>query len=229
MLTEEHVKPHHQIVEEIKRDIKKLEWYVIADPGTTTCFAVLFAALNPYTKKLYILDEIYAKNQKETSTGLIMKRIQLKCADLNSHIELDDWIKVADEAAAWFMNEVMVNNGTYFGPTNKRHGDKEEGLSLIKDQLIHNVVVLSDKCPNLFTEMRMYAKDNKGKIPKKNDHLIDCYRYLLDECKYDFNTILEAVKHKDPILQGRNRRFQDDDELIGDGMGLDYFDLDDLE
>ena len=52
MLSEQdHVIPHNTLISEIKNDIKKLEWYLIADPGTQTCYAGLICALNPYTKK----------------------------------------------------------------------------------------------------------------------------------------------------------------------------------
>jgi hypothetical protein len=224
-----HIIPHKELLDEIKRDIKKLEWYCVADPGTTTCFAVLFAAINPYTKKMYILDEVYAKNQSDTSTSQIYKKIALKTKTLNPFIPLEDWYKVYDEAGAWFANEILTRFGVTFFKTVKRHGDKEEGLGVIKDQLIHNSIAISSQCENLFNEMRMYAKDVKGKIPKKNDHLIDCYRYLLDSCNYDFNSVLEYVRIKDPMEQGRFKKYgqeeidNDDDWTTGFG---DDFDLD---
>lgn len=231
MLKEEHVKPHAEIMKEVKRDIKKLEWYAIADPGTTTCFAVLLAAINPYTKKMYLLDEIYEKDQKQTSTRILYPRLRMKMRKLNKYLEDDDWYKVYDEAGAWFANEVLVSYGTTFFKTEKRHGDKEEGLSIIKDQLIHNSVVISSNCKNLFEEMQRYAKDSRGKIPKKNDHLIDCYRYLIDAANYDFNSVMEFVRRIDPMEDGRFRRWGDENEIdldddwtsdFGDDMDLDW-------
>lgn len=209
-----HFVPHSHIHNEIKRDIKKLEWFCVADPGTTTCFAVLFAAINPYTKKVYLLDEIYAKDQKSTSTRAIYPLMQTKMKGLNPYIDEDDWFKTYDEAGAWFANEVLANYHTTFFKTEKRNGDKEEGLSLIKDQLLHEVVVISDRCKNLFDEMQMYAKDGKGKIPKKNDHLIDCYRYFLSACNYTFEMIIDHVKQRDPLEEGRFRRPNHEDREI---------------
>lgn len=218
MLDIKHVRPHDELMKEVKRDIKKLEWYCIADPGTTTCFAVLFAAINPYTKKMYLLDEIYEKSQLSTSTKNIYPEIVSKMKRLNPYIEVDDWYKVYDEAGAWFANEVLSNYGVTFFKTEKRHGDKEEGISVIKDQLIHNAVVMSDNCENLYKEMQMYAKDSKGNIPKKNDHLIDTYRYLIDCSNYDFNSITEYVKQLNPIEAERFRRYGDrgDNEISND-------------
>ena len=118
-----------------------------------------------------------------------------------------------------------------FFKTEKRHGDKEEGLSIIKDQLIHNSVVISSNCKNLFEEMQRYAKDSRGRIPKKNDHLIDCYRYLIDAANYDFNSVMEFVRRIDPMEDGRFRRWGDENEIdldddwtsdFGDDMDLDW-------
>jgi hypothetical protein len=229
MLTDAHKVQHHKILEEIKKDIKKLNFYCIADPGTTTCFAVLFAALNPYNKKMYILGEIYEKSQKATSTRIIYPRMRLKMQELNPYIEEDDWFKVYDEAGAWFANEVLVTYSTTFFKTEKRQGDKEEGLSVIKDMLIHNSVIISDTCENLFNEMKMYAKDIKGNIPKKNDHLIDCYRYLIQAANYDFNSVIEYVKLKEPVEEGRFKKYGQEEIEEGDDWTRgfdDDFDMD---
>lgn len=226
-----HIVKHNDVYNEVKRDIKKLEWYCIADPGTTTCFAVLFAAINPYTKKVYILDEFYIKDQKETSTRRLYPKIRNKMKELNPYLDDDDWYKVYDEAGVWFANEVLVSYNTTFFKTEKRHGDKEEGLSVIKDTLSHESILISDRCKNLFSEMQMYAKDGKGKIPKKNDHLIDCLRYLIDAANYTFESVMEYIKRKDPMAEGRFRRYGQDEELdieddwtasLGDEFELDF-------
>ena len=180
---------------------------------------------------MYLLDEIYEKDQKETSTRRLYPRILRKMKKLNPYSEPDDWYKVYDEAGAWFANEVLVSYGSTFFKTEKRHGDKEEGISTIKDQLIHYAVTISNQCKHLFEEMQMYAKDSRGNIPKKNDHLIDCYRYLIDACNYDFNSVMEYVKTLDPIEERRFRKWGDEKEVeldddwtadFGDDMDLDW-------
>jgi hypothetical protein len=190
-----HVKKHEDIMEEIGRDINKLDWYCIADPGSTTCFAALFAAIHPYSRKVYIVDELYEKDQQNTSTRRIYPKMDHKMMEFypNSDVN-DDWFKVADEAAAWFMVEAMSQYNTYFAPTMKHMNKKEHGLSLIKDMLIHQVVVISDRCRNLVDEMEKYAKDSKGNIPKSNDHLIDCFRYLLGASNYNMVEVMERLK-----------------------------------
>lgn len=216
MLDEErHLFPHKKLIDEIKRDRKKLQWFVSADPGTTTCFAVLFGCLNPYNKRMYILDEIYEKDQLKTTSRQICERIKSIAETLYPESDInDDWFKVYDEAGAWFASEALAGFDMSFFKTEKTRGDKEEGLSVIKDQLIYEVVKISDRCKNLFEEMQKYAKDYKGVIPKKNDHLIDAYRYLIQASNYDFNTIKEAIKRIEPMEQGRFRSVYHDENEI---------------
>jgi hypothetical protein len=118
-------------------------------------------------------------------------------AELFPHSSVeDDWCKVYDEAAAWFSTEVMHQYGIYFMPTAKHMNKKDHGLSLIKDQLIHGLVSISDRCVKLNWEMQNYIKDSKGNIPKKNDHLIDCWRYLNAAANYNMIEVLETLKQK---------------------------------
>ena len=199
MFSEELIKPYNVLMNEIKRDRHKMDWFCICDPGSTTCFAVLFGCINPYTKNVYLLDEIYETTQENTSVRRIFPKIRAKMKELypNSNLD-DDWIKVYDEAAAWFATELLNQYNLYFFPTEKHLNRKEHGLSLIKDQMIYNLVKISDRCTNLKWEMEGYAKNNKGEIPKKNDHLIDCYRYLNAVSNYNMLEVLETIKEIKP-------------------------------
>jgi hypothetical protein len=190
---ERHVHPHDDCFQEIKNDISKMEWFCVTDPGTTTCFAALIGCVNPYSRKIYILDELYEKDQKMTSTRMIYPRLEALMKKYNPLASIhDDWIKVYDEAAAWFSSEAMQQYGVYFIPTEKHVNKKEAGLSLIKDVLVHDLVSISDNCTHLYDEMIKYAKDQKGNIPNRNDHLIDCFRYLLGASNYN---MIEALEH----------------------------------
>ena len=205
MLSEDrHVYPHNDLRNEIRRDIKKLDWFCITDPGTTTCFAALIGAVNPYTKKLYILDEIYETDQQNTSVRNIYPRLDSKMAEFYPTGDVEeDWTKVYDEAAAWFSTEVLQQYGIYFFPTQKHLNKKEHGLSLIKDIMLHDLIKISDRCSKLLWEMLNYVKDDKGNIPKKDDHLIDCLRYLLAADNYSMVEAMEIKKqHNDEQRRG---------------------------
>ncbi len=204
MFDEKQIKPHKELLDAITKDRKKLDWFCITDPGSTTCFAVLLGCINPYTKHLFIMDEIYEVDQENTTVRSIYPRIDAKMAELFPYSSVeDDWCKVYDEAAAWFSTEVMHQYGVYFMPTAKHMNKKEHGLSLIKDQLIHGLVSISDRCKKLKWEIQNYVKDGKGNIPKRNDHLIDCWRYLNAAANYNMVEVLETLKQKNDD----NRRY----------------------
>ena len=226
----DHVVNHRDLMDEIKNDLKRLEWYLVADPGTVTCFGALLCAINPYSKQVYILDEIYETSQKETSTRRIYPRMEAKALSLYPGSSIDeDWDLTADEAAAWYMNEALDQYNVYFKPTNKVHNKKEEGLSLIKDQLIHKLVKISSNCVNLIGEVEKYAVDDRGNIPKRHDHVIDCWRYLNAAANYSMHEILEAVRHRSDqtaIREGRNRGLHHEEETKDQDWMDGIFDYD---
>ena len=215
MLHDKTHKQHHaDIIKEIKHDLHKLEWYCIADPGTTTCFGVLFAAINPYSKKVYILDEIYEKDQNETSTKQMIPKMMDKAKDLCPGSDFDEeWEKCYDYAAAWFQQQAQQEFGYFFLPCDSKMSSKKEtGISIIKDMLIFNTVVISSRCENLWWEMEQYAKDDQERIPKKHDHLIDCLRYLLGFANYDSNEVVYARDYgkKSLIAELDHKQYNDD-------------------
>lgn len=191
-----HVFPRGTLINEIQKDLRKLEWYVMTDPGAATCFAVLFAALNPYTKTWYFFDEIYETNQAAMSVSQIGSRIIAGKRLLNRG---GDWFQGYDEAETWFANEMLDNFDEHFAPTHKqkKENEKESGLSLLRDALLRGKVKISDSCEKLFWELDNYYKDKNGKIPKSNDHLIDCVRYTFGAAAYCLAPQKEYKEHED--------------------------------
>ena len=212
-----HVKKHEEIMAEIGKDIKKMDWYCITDPGSTTCFAAMFVAIHPYTRKVYILDELYETERLMTSTQKMYPRMDYKMMEFYPNSDVNDnWYKVHDEAAAWFAVEVMDRYGVYFAPTQKYSNKKDYGLSLIKDLLLHDMVVMSDRCIELFKEMERYSTNDKGEIPKKHDHLIDCFRYLLSAANYSMVEVIERIRLDNADQRNRFRHMDFDKEIYND-------------
>lgn len=184
------------LADEISKDKLKHHWYTLSDPGTTTVFAVLIAAINPYTKTVYLLDEIYEDNPSETSAGRIWPRTEALMGLHCSQIPAEDfrWYKGYDQAAAWYAGEVsdLTRGRIGLSPTNKALMDKTNGLSLIKDQMQRGMLKVSANCERFVWEVSNYVKDNSGNIPKENDHLIDCARYLNSAAGYTFEPELDA-------------------------------------
>lgn len=215
---EKFVFPHNLIMEKLSRDKRNIQKYVVADPGTETVFAVLFYAINPYTNMVYILDEIYAKSQSETSTSVIIPKI------IRARRELDyiDYTQIYDEAEAWFSNEASASFSESFLPTHKSWSSKAEGLSLIKDQMLNVKVMISDRCKNLVWEISNYVKDKNGNIPKKHDHLIDCWRYGNAAAGLSLESS-DIPDHEEDEDDKQNKRFTlESERIILDPWEADY-------
>lgn len=207
MLEERMKKKHEDILWEIRKDLRKLEWYWWADPAGASCFAVLFVAINPYTKKIYVLDEIYETDQKKMTVAVIGKEIQKKRDELNGRA---DWREGYDEEATWFLNEWISHFPDEEGlePSQKSKHDKLDGITLIKDIMLSGLLVISDRCEKFYWEIENYIKDKNGKIPKKDDHLIDDFRYILGAAAYEVPPKEEYREEVDDMFRGEALRFK---------------------
>lgn len=187
-----HVRPKAKLLSAIKCDMHKLWWFCVADPGSTSCFAVLFGALNPFTREFFLLDEIYETDQKYTSSTFIhTKIVQI----MSQYPGVVRWSHVYDEAAAWFRGEMVhlyPNHG--WCPTNKQAMKRDPltkepwGLSVIKDAILQNKLHVADSCRMLIKEIsnyhRTFTRAGDVKVLKRDDHLIDCLRYMVWEAGY---------------------------------------------
>lgn len=203
MLDPKMVLPHDEIIKRIHRDRKKLQWWWWADPAGATCFGVLFCAINPYTKDIYWLDEIYEKIQSRMTTRVVGSEI------IKKRNELDDrakWRQGYDEAATWFNNEWMDNFPEEEGlePSQKAANKKEYGLSLMKDIMLAGKWWMSDRCKNFYAELEGSIKDKNGRVPKVNDHLIDDARYILGSSYYELNAASELREQENEDWRGES-------------------------
>lgn len=204
MLSKGMIYQHSELLNILYRDRKKLEWVLWADPAGASCFAVLFCAINPYSKQIYCLDEIYELEQSQMTVGNIWPRIRQKRDELFE----GEWRQGYDEAATWFANEVLDVFSEGLERTQKMKADKLTGLSLIKDAMLQGKLIISERCQKLYWELENYRKDGSGKIPKKDDHLIDCLRYIFDSHHYSIKRVAEP--EVDPVTSKRAFRLEDD-------------------
>lgn len=178
---------HATLLEMLKRDHKKLDWYCVFDPATNSVFAVLFAAINRFTGEIFIIDELYERDQMKTGSLTMWNAAEEVKKRYNP--ELYDWVNVYDEQAAWFYNDLVRHHMTDFcqmQPTDKQHRNKLEDLSMMKDLFLEpGHVYISTKCEFLDFELQNYITDKEGVPQKKDDHLIDDFRYLLGVSAYE--------------------------------------------
>ncbi len=207
MLTPKIHVPYSELFARVDRDKKRMEWILFSDPAAASVFATLYACHNPYTSEVFILDEIYETDQQRMTVRVQGQEILKRKNDIQDRYE---WRQGYDEAETWFMNEMMDNFNEHFEPSMKATNDKEAGLTLIKDMLLMGKLIISDKCKKLYWELDNYYKDKNGQIPKKNDHLIDCLRYILAALYYKIPSEQEKI---DPFDKAsRKPRFMVEDE-----------------
>lgn len=220
-----HVRPEGELEAEIRRHQRDYEFYQIFDPGSVVCFAVIFAAVHKYSKKVIILDEIYEKDKAKTSTKQIYPRAMQMYAKFG--VPGHKVHKVFDYAAQWFANEVAAEYGEGLMPCTKDLNDKENKLSVIKDFMVASLFEVGQKCKWTVWEISNYIVDDNGKIPKKNDHIIDSLRYL-------FNAANLRTTPRERYVRDPDSRIwvpEHDSEFADEGLiGLDFYqDLDEDE
>lgn len=203
---DKHTRPRDWIYARLQKDFGKCEMWVIADPGSTTVFAVGFFILNRYTGEVFLVDEIYEKDDKLCSVGQIWPRVlNIETLRFGSHMP----IRFYDEAAAWFANEVAAQfpNNCGITPTNKKAYERDtaynaDSCSIIKDALIMGKYIIAEECTNTISEMINYHKNDKGLVaPNQPDHAIDFTRYFFHESGWS------AVRYTIQTLPGYDRNF----------------------
>lgn len=193
-----HIRPHEELMKIIRHKPKDWEWYGAYDPAGSSVFAGLFGALNKHTKEVYLLGEIYETDQYDMTATKIYSKGQKIRTDL--HPMDSYWDQCYDNQASWFYNEVInafPDDEANLSPCDKDTNNKENKLSLIKDMLLNEKLFISARLKKMVWEMINYRKDDKGKIPKENDHLLDCLRYMLNQMMYDPTFVEKKVEIED--------------------------------
>lgn len=175
---------HKYLMNLIKPDKKKLEWYAMYDPGTSTCFAVLFVAINRYTAQMFFLDEIYEKRKEETLASRIWPKSEAMKKEL--YDDLEDWQNYYDEAAPSFALDVQDRYDANIQKTQKakraNKQDSRPGEDLIKMLFDEGKIFISDRCEKFIWELENYIMVD-GKYPKSHDHCIDLLHYTVIESR----------------------------------------------
>jgi len=220
---DKHIKKFKDMMDIIGCFPKQWDFYASFDPGSAKCFAVLFVAINRYSKQVFVLDQIYATKLEECRVDNILPKAIKIMKDIMPH--QDSWTCVYDYAATWFMNEAQSPKyieDINLIPCTKDLKNKETKLSLIKDMLIKPMCFyMSDKCVNndtgLYWEMEKYATDDKGKIPKENDHAIDALRYAFNAANYHKVEMDEPLSESELYPERRGFKLGNDYSLLDEG------------
>ena len=215
---------YEKMQELVYEDNNSWDFFVTCDPGTATCFAVLFTLVHRFDKRIYHVNNLYETDQLSTSTGKMWLKINKMAQEIVNDFRLpitphnwwdqDGVTLTYDEAALWFANESIDRFGVFWSPTAKSQNKKEVGISLIKDQMLYDYFRVSDRCVieagdgdyvtemgGLTWEIKKYKKDEKGRIPKVDDHLMDTLRYANAAAYY------VMVPRQEPPPRHSSKRF----------------------
>ena len=132
--------------------------------------ACIWGALDRDTDTIYIYDE-YKVGEKEPA---------IHASAIRSRGE---WIPGVIDPAARGRNQ---HDGTKLFEKYLRENLKitpadnarEAGIYEVWQRLSTSRIKIFSTCTNTISEMRLYRRDEKGNIVKKDDHLMDCLRYL---------------------------------------------------
>jgi len=214
----EHVRAHSVVMSYVEKDRTKLKWYTICDPGTSTCFAVLFICYNPFTQQIFILDEIYEKDRSRTDSKQIWNRIRKKEQELYPGSELKDWKRIYDEAAAWFHNEIAaMHRGQMLSlsPSQKGKTNEETDISRIKMAMSQTgALVVSERCYWFRWEIESFItivdKYGDAAYVDTNNHLIDCFKYFMQISNWTLMEKAEEVlRNGNQIVRAQSIPIQD--------------------
>lgn len=161
------------------KDLNKWHLIVSHDPASTSIFGVIFLLFNPYSKKVIAFDELYINEPEMMTARAVYKAVNEKVASYVGKVREIRY--VYDEAAAWFANEVGSIQGSdwWLEPSEKSEFGVEGYIGLVRTFFNKGLLIVCSECPKLIWELDSYIKDEKGRIPKANDHNINALQYGL--------------------------------------------------
>lgn len=133
--------------------------------------AAVWGALDPDTDILYLYTEHYVGEEKPVVHASAIKA-------------RGDWIPGVIDPAA---NGRSQDDGLRLITQYTDHGLKllpaensvEAGIYAVWERMAAGLLKVFNTMSNWFAEFRLYRRDEKGKIVKKFDHLMDAMRYLV--------------------------------------------------
>ena len=204
-----HVLKYESVIADVRRHPKDYEYYYSYDPASRSVFAGQAMIINKLTKKAIIVDEIYERETRKMSAGIIYPA---SCAQMEIINPFEDkWTLVYDNAAAWFQTEVLNQFDRNMVPCEKDIKTKQNKESMIKDMFNYDMLFVTDKCVNTISEIENYIIDDKGKTDKCADHEIDNSRYILNVANYTFTPDM-AIK----TVDDEKRFYRMDEERASD-------------
>jgi phage terminase large subunit-like protein len=139
--------------------------------------AALWGALNRETDTLYIYSEHYAGEQEPLlhakaikARGAWIRGVVDPAARGRSQVDgqrLFDIYALSEERGGCGLKLGLAENAV------------ESGIYEVWQRFQTGRLKIFKSCPNLIKELSLYHRNEKGDIVKRDDHLVDCLRYLI--------------------------------------------------
>jgi Terminase RNaseH-like domain len=159
-----------------------------------TC--AVWGAINHDDDILYIYSEYYGRNNPPSVHAHSIK------------LRGEELIGAVDPAAAGVSQvdgKSLINEyrkqGLRLFPANNRVTGTEGGIHAVYSRLTEGRLKIFRTCTNLIKEMRIYRRNEHGKIVKENDHAVDALRYL----------VMTGMSH---AIKPKNGREEDEDNVV---------------
>lgn len=136
--------------------------------------AALFFAYDPELDILYFTKEY---KQKEATPKAHAEALYRLGADWMNGVADPYGGKQANQADGETMIQKYNKVGLRLFPANRQY--KMNGVIEVLEMMREGRIKVFDDLQMWLSEFRMYAYDNKGKPRDKNDHLMDCMRYIV--------------------------------------------------
>ena len=173
------------------------EWkrYLAHDPGIHDPAAVLLAAQDPNTGTLHFYREYYKTDQVISQVGRAIKEMIADIPQGMLNMPLIDPSANKRNAinARTYKQQMLIEHDLVFKDANNR---LEDGISKTRDMMFNGKVkffrslinTITEGCEYRYpTEQERKSNKNLGDIPiDKNNHLMDCLRYICQEVPYDY-------------------------------------------
>ena len=181
------------------------EHYTVFDPSASR-FAVGLFCYDKSNSFAYMVGEVLETDPQHMSVGKIWPKVFELEQKVFPHWA--DPIRIYDEAAKFFAVEIADQFNIGVAPTQKRTTEKSLNISTVRDAFLKKRFIVAEHCVHAIEEIFNYHFDDKGKIVKRKDDLVDCILYFFADSGWSFRP------EPDKVLKNDRRFYTPEEDFI---------------
>ena len=219
------------------------ERYIAHDPGINDPAAILLGARDPDTGKVYFYREFYQRDQVLSQVASAFKKMISDIPQGCLHMPLIDPSsdKRSKTTGRTYKQQLQLEHGIV---TKKAVNNIEDGIQRVKNMMYDGMLIffndlkytLKEGCEYRYPTLEERSKNkNLGEKPiDKDNHLMDCLRYICQELPYDYidmkrtslsNYIkfFDKQKYSGQVSEPKGLSFKEMIDIINeDSLNLNY-------